>query len=87
MRPTADLVVFNEEIFNRRLHFLCIAGGYWSCSSGDKKKLINQVTSQNHVIEVSCNFMSGNFSLYLITMPSLVAIDIVIVKICFLLVT
>ena len=37
MRPTADLVVFNEEIFNRRLHFLCIAGGYWSCSSGDKK--------------------------------------------------
>ena len=37
MRPTADLVTFNEEIFNIRLHFLCIAGGYWSCSSGDAK--------------------------------------------------
>ena len=52
MRPTADLVTFNEEIFNRRLHFLCIAVGR---------------------VQVE--------------MPSLVAIDIVIVKICYLLVT
>ena len=32
-------------------------GGYWSSARGDIKYLIYRVTSQNHVIEVSCNFV------------------------------
>ena len=54
-------------------------GGYWLCASGD----ICQVTSQNHAIEGLYNFMSCNYSLYLFTLPSLVAKDIVIVAMYF----
>ena len=32
-------------------------GGHWSSASGDIKYLIYRVTLQNHVIEVSCNFV------------------------------
>ena len=39
------------------------------------------VTSQNHVIEGSDNFMSGSSSWYLTTLPSLIAIGIVLVEI------
>ena len=38
---------------------------YWSCTSGDITYLICQVISPNHMIEESCNFMSGMSSLYL----------------------
>ena len=38
-------------------------GGYWLCAHGDIKYLICQVTSPNHVIKGSCNFMCGNSSL------------------------
>ena len=34
---------------------------------------------QEHVIKGPCNFMGGSFSLYIPTLPSLVAIDIVVV--------
>ena len=51
-------------------------GGYWSCSIGDIKYLICHVTSQNHVIEGSFNFMSGNSSMYITSLSSLVVIDI-----------
>ena len=56
--------------------------GYWSCASGYVKCLICQVTSPNYFFEGLCNFMSGNSSLYVTTMPSLVSIGIVIVEIC-----
>ena len=38
----------------------CHIGGHWLCGSGDMKYLIFHVTSQNHVIEGSCSFMSRN---------------------------
>ena len=38
--------------------------GYRSHPSGDMKYLICHVTSLNHMIEGSSNFMSGNSSLY-----------------------
>ena len=56
----------------------CHVGSYWSCASGDIRYLICHVTSKNHMVEGSCNFMSGNFSLYVTTLPSLVAIGIMI---------
>ena len=42
-------------------HHLAINGGDWSSASGDIKYLICHVSLQNHVINVSSNFMSGNF--------------------------
>ena len=62
-------------------------GGHLSSTSGDIKYLICHVTSQNHVFEGSCNFLSGSFSWYVTTLPSLVAIGIVVVEICFQFVT
>ena len=49
-------------------------------NSGDMF-LICQVTSQNHVIEGSCNFLSGNSSWYVTTLLSLVAIGTAVVDI------
>ena len=61
----------------------CHVGGYRSCAIGDIKYLSFHVASQNHVFERSCNFMSGNSTLYVTILPSFVAIGIVIVEICF----
>ena len=47
------------------------------------KYLICHVTKQSHVIEGTCNFMSGNSSRYVTTLLSLVAIDIVEAEIRF----
>ena len=46
-----------------------------------KKYLICQVTSQKQVIEISGNFISGSSSLYVTTLPRLVARGIVIVDV------
>ena len=51
--------------------------GYWSSASGDMY-LICHVTSQDHGIEGSYNFISWRSSLYVPTVPSLMAIDIAI---------
>ena len=62
-------------------HHLAIFGVHWSSASGDIKCLTCHVTLQNHVIEGSSNFLSGSSFLYMITMPSFVAICIVVVEI------
>ena len=36
-----------------------MCGGHWSNASGGIKNLIFHVTSQNYMIEGSCNVMSG----------------------------
>ena len=38
---------------------LVMCDGFWSSSIGDMYFLICHMTAQNHVIEGSCNFMSG----------------------------
>ena len=43
--------------------------------------LICPVTSQNHVIEGSCNFLNESSSWFVNTMPSLLIIDIVVAEI------
>ena len=58
----------------------CHVRGYWLCARGDLKFLICHVTLQSNVIEGSCNFTSGD-SLHFTTLPSLVAIGVVIVYI------
>ena len=55
-------------------HYFAMFGRHWSLAVGDKKYLICYVTSQNHVIKGSSNFMSGSSSWYVTTLPSLVAI-------------
>ena len=62
-------------------HHLAIFGGHWSSASGDIKCLTCHVTLQNHVTEGSSNFLSGSSFLYMINMPSFVAICIVVVEI------
>ena len=54
--------------------------GYWSSATGDMKYLLCHVTSQNPVIEGSNRFMSGSSSWHVTTLPSLVAIGIVVVE-------
>ena len=61
-------------------HHLAMFGGHWSSASGDIKYLICHVTSQNHVIERSSNFMSESSSWHVTTLPSLVPIGIVAVE-------
>ena len=53
--------------------------------SGDIKYLICHVTSQNHLTEVSSNFMSGRSSWCVNILPSLVAIGTVVVEIWYFL--
>ena len=47
----------------------CHVGGNWSRASGDVKYLICHVISPNYSIEGSCNFICGNSTLYVATMP------------------
>ena len=62
---------------------LAMFGSHWSSTSEDIKYLICYVTSQNHLIEGSCNFMSVSSSCHVTTLPCLVALGIVLVEICF----
>ena len=41
-------------------HHFPMFGGYWSSVNGDIKYLLCYVTSQNHLIEGSCDFLSGS---------------------------
>ena len=54
-------------------HHFAIFGGHWSSANGDVKYLICHVTSQNHVIGGSSNFMSWTSSWYVTILPSLAA--------------
>ena len=58
-------------------------GGHSNCGSGDKTYLIYHATMEDYVIKESCDFMEGSSSLYVTTLPDMVAIDIVVVEICF----
>ena len=54
-------------------HHFAMFGGHWSSANGDVKYLICHVTSQNHVIGGSSNFMSWTSSWYVTILPSLAA--------------
>ena len=65
------------------IHHLAMFGGYWNSASGSAKYSICHMASQNHMIEGSRNFMSGNSSLCITTLLLLEVIGIVVVYICF----
>ena len=48
------------------------------CGSSDTAAKIVYVTLQDHVIKGSGDFMEGNASLYIPTLPKLIAIDVVL---------
>ena len=50
-------------------------------ADGETTYLICRVTSKELVIQGSCNFMSGSFSLYVITVSSLVIRGFAVVEI------
>ena len=52
----------------------------WSSAIGDIEPLICRVTSKNHMTEVPFSVFSGYSSFNIITLPSLVAIYIVVVE-------
>ena len=64
-------------------HHLAMFSGHWFSTSGDIKYLTCHLTLQNHVIEGSRNLMKVSSSWYITTLPSLVAVGIVAVEICF----
>ena len=54
-------------------------GGHRHCCSRDITGLMLHVTLQNHVIKGLYEFMEGSFSLYISTLPNLVATGTVLV--------
>ena len=62
-------------------HLLAMFSGHWFSVRGDITHLICYGTSQNRVVAGSCDFMSGSSSLFVATLPSLVAIESVVVVI------
>ena len=62
-------------------HHLTKFSSHKPCSSSDTAAKIFYVTLQDHVIKESGNFMEGNSSLYIPTLPTLIAIDIVLMDI------
>lgn len=62
---------YHPEKFNSQRH----------CVSGDIIFLIYQVILQDHIIKGSSDFMARSLLRELIRLPSLVAIDIVVLKI------
>ena len=63
------------------IHHLAMSDSHCSSASGDIKYLTCHVTLQNHVFEGSSKFMSGSSSWFTTTLPSLMAIGIVVVEI------
>ena len=63
-------------------HHFVMFGGHWPGAIRDVTHLICHVTSENHVIERFCDFVSGSSSssLHVTTKPSLVAIDVDVVE-------
>ena len=62
-------------------HHLAKFSSHKPCSSSDTAAKIFYVTLQDHVIKESGNFVEGNSSLYIPTLPTLIAIDIVLMDI------
>ena len=55
--------------------------GHRPCRSSAKTTKILYVTSQDHVINGSSDFMEGNSSLYIPTLQKLIAVDILLIGI------
>ena len=64
-------------------HLLAMFDAHRSSASGNITYLICHMTSQDHVIERSCEVTDGSTPLYVTVQPSLMAIGIVVVEICF----
>ena len=62
-------------------HHLAILNIHWSSASEYITYLIFHVTQQDHLNERSCDVTDGSSSLYVATLPGLVAIGIVVVEI------
>ena len=62
-------------------HYLAMFGRSWSSTCGDKMYLTSHVALRNQVIEKSCEFVSGNSSLCVTILKSLIARGIVLVEI------
>ena len=65
-------------------HNFAMFGGHWSSASENKEKLLFHLSSQNHLIQGSFNFLSKCSSLFITTLPSLVVFGIVVVRILWL---
>ena len=61
-------------------HFATFSG-HRPCGSSDTAARRVYVTLKDHVIKVSGDFMEGNSSLYIPTLPKVIAIDIVLMDI------
>ena len=70
-----DMWIYGWKPYTKS-HPISMFSGHWSSTNGDIKYLICHVTSHNNVIEKSCNFLSGNCSWYVTTLPILVVIGI-----------
>ena len=64
-------------------HNFAMFGGHWSDASEGITSLVFRVTSEDHLSEGSHDFMGGSSSLYVTTLPSVIAVDIVVVEISF----
>ena len=62
-------------------HHLAKFGGYRRCGSRDITDLLFHVAFQDPVIKGTWDLMEGSYSLYIPTLPKLVAIDILVLHI------
>ena len=60
-------------------HCLAMFGIHWSIASGAITFFIYAITSQEHVIEGSYEFMDWSYLLYVTTLQSLWAIGIILI--------
>lgn len=79
MTPSAeDCVTLKAEVLIVSQYLIKFGSHSLFCSR-DKTDLIFQVTLQDLVIKGLCEFLEGNSSLYIPTLPSLVATGIAVV--------
>ena len=71
----------NELKFLIVSHHFVKFSGHRPCGSGGKAAKIVSVDLQGHVIKRSGDFIEGKSSLYIPTLPKLIAIDILLIDI------
>ena len=62
-------------------HHLAKSGGHRLCGSSGIVAKTSYVTLQDHLIKESGDFMEGNSSMYIPTLPKLIAIDVMLIDI------
>ena len=62
------------------IHYPAKFLGYIPCDCSDTAAKIVYMTLQDHAIKGSGYFMEGNSSLYVLSLPKLIAIDIVLMN-------